>query len=555
MVKTLDSSIEGVELNYLPAPRQLYGVSAFGAGGSDRDPTLHDKGYDAKIWRGFGRWDYKYELGYDSRELANLFSTGYQSPNFGVTTELRDTGKDFKTMTGTGWRAGETGALVTADYRPLEALDLGARTDIYRDHLFPNPDAPNRLNEDAAFTAGYRLDNTTGLHGDYSLQNDLGKISPMRSLNMGGGISKSFGHNTRFNTFANFRHQESTYFTSHINDYTDEKILLGISFALIGDLYYYYSHEYNWLLARGYGIRSNPWAMETGLDWNRQIFSSPFYGDFRLIYRNEEDTQASPISLLAGEDYVEWSGEISWRPSPDFETYASGRLRKNWPANPDSADRIDISVYAGLRYTWDTGFHWDPVGDVEGYVFKDENQDGLREQGEVPVPGVKIKIGKGREIASDKDGYFYAQGIKGRKCVIAVNTATLPPGYVLTTPALQEIGVRHGKIESVNFGLSSRTEAAGIIYEDKNGNKLFDPGDKLLKGIRVTLEDGRETVTDASGRFVFHKMKEGQHTLRLDINSLPPEYLPEVAVFSNFKLTEGASYIYNIPCRKVQNGD
>lgn len=553
--KVRDATIGGMQVDYMPEEKQLYSFSAFGAGGSDRDPALRDNGYDVRIKRGFDRWNYSYELGYDTREFANLFSTAWQAPGFGITTELRNTGKDFKTMTGTGWRAGETGALVTSHYRPVEALDLGGRIDVYRDRLFPNPDAPDRLNEDGALTASYRINPTTSLHGDYSLQNDLGKISPLRSLNTGGGINKSFGRNGRFSTYANYRHQESTYFSSHVNDFLNEKLLVGIRFPLINDLYYYYSHEYNWLTARYYRIRSNPWAMETGIDWNRQIFSSPFYGGLRAIYHNEEDTGASPVSFLSGEDYLEWSGEISWRPCPDFETYASGRLRASRPEDHDTPDRIDLSIYAGLRCTWDTGFHWDPVGAVEGYVFKDDDQDGLRGKDEAPVEGVKIRIGKDREAASDKDGYFYAQGIKGKKCAVAVNTATIPAGYVLTTPATRETGIRHAETERVDFGLASRTETSGIIFEDKNANKVFDAGDKLLKGIRVTLEDGKGAVTDGSGKYVFHKMRVGKHTLRLDMTSLPAEYLPETAVFTDFNLTEGAAYIYNIPCRKVTGGD
>lgn len=553
--KVRDASIGGMAVEYMPEEKQLYSFSAFGANGSDRDPTLRDSGYDAKIKRGFDRWNYSYELGYDTREFANLFSTAYQAPEFGITTELRNTGKDFKSMTGTGWRAGETGALVTSNYRPLEALNLGGRIDVYRDRLFPNPDAPGRLNEDSALTAGYRVDPTTSLHGDYSLQNDLGKISPVRSLNTGGGINKSFGRHGRFNTYATYRHQESTYFSSHVNDFLNEKLLVGIRFALISDLYYYYSHEYNWLNARYYRIHSNPWAMETGIDWNRQIFTSPFYGDMRVSYHNEENTEASPVSFLAGEDYLEWSTELSWRPGPDFETFASGRVRASWPEDTDGADRVDLSIYAGLRCTWDTGFQWDPVGALEGYAFKDDNQDGLRGQDETPVPGVKIKIGKDTAVSSDKNGYFFVQGIKGRKCAVMIDSATIPAGYVLTTPAVREIVIRHTKIERVDFGLASRTETAGIVFEDKNGNKLFDQGDKLLKGVRVTLEDGRGAVTDGSGKYIFHKMRAGKHTLRLDMNSLPPEYLPETAIFTDFGLTEGAAFIYNIPCKKVPTGD
>jgi hypothetical protein len=550
LVKPRNSYIDGVEFNFIPEARQLYSLSAFQGYGSDRQADLNSTGYDFKTWLGFDRWDYRYEGAYDSRTLANLFSAGYHIPNLAVSTELRNTDKEFKTMTGTGWRAGETGILTAASYRASDKLDLGSRLDIYRDSLFPNPDDKQKLNEDLNFDGNYRIDDSSSARIDYTLADDLGKISPMRSHNGGAGIYKAFGENRWFNAYVTYRHQENTFFTSHINDYSDEKILLGIRFAVIGDLFYYLTHEYNWLLARFYGTRSNPQAIETGLDWNRRILNSPFYGDFRMVYRNEEDT-TSPVSFLAGEDYLEWSAEVTYRPNPDLETFVSGRLRNVWPENTTTPRRADLNIYAGLRYTWDTGFKWDPVGDIEGFVFKDENQDGLRETGEGAVSGVKIKAGKGREIATDENGYFYVNGIRGRKCAVAIDTATIPSGFVLTTPAVQEIDIKHGSIEVINFGVISRTEIAGYIFEDTNGDGAYGSGDKGVKGVIVILENGKKAVTDSSGKYVFSKLSPGPHKLTLDIDSLSPDLLPSVSVYKEMDLQEGALVTYNIPCKRV----
>jgi hypothetical protein len=551
LARPRDSFLDGVEVNFMPQEKQWYSLSAFQGSGSDRQEGLHSSGYDFKTFLGFNQWDYRYETAYDSKTFANLFSAGYHIPDFSINTELRDTDKEFMTMTGTGWRAGQTGALTTAACRPVENLDLSSRLDVYRDKLFPNTDDPNKLNEDFNVEGVYRVDDSCSLHADYTLQNDLGLISPMRSHNAGIGIYKAFGEKRWFNTYATYRHQENTFFNTRLNDSADNKVILGMRFSVIGDLFYYLTHEYNWLLARYYGTRTNPWAIETGFDWNRQIFDSPFYGNFRVAYRNEENT-SSPVSFLAGEDYLEWSAELTYRPIPDFETFVSSRLRTTWPESTSTSRRVDLSLYAGLRYTWDTGFRWDTIGAIEGYVFKDDNQDGLRENSEDPVPGVKIKAGKSGEVETDKDGYFYLPEIKGKKCSVSLTTSSLPAGFVATTPVIQEIDIRHGKIAVINFGLTSRTEIWGMIFEDRNDNGKFTPGDKPVKGVIVTLEDGKKAITDGSGRYAFTTIRPGKHKVTLDITSLSSDLLPSVPVYKDVTVSEGASFVYNVPCRRVR---
>ncbi|MGE5308558.1 MAG: SdrD B-like domain-containing protein [Deltaproteobacteria bacterium] len=549
LTKTRDSYLEGFEFNYKPVTNQLYSLSAFSGYGSDRDPNLNDAGYDFKTWLGFGPWNYRYEVAYDTKTFANLFSTAYQTTGLTINEELRDTDKDFKTLTGTGWRAGEIGSLTTATWIPFQQLTLNGRLDIFRDRLFPNPEKKNSINEDFSVDGSYTLDDTTTLRADYALQNEIQRASPLKSYNTGVGIYKSLGTSHHVSVYANYRRQEASYLNSTINDYTDDKVLLGVRFALIGDLYYYLSTEYNWLLAHTDGTRTNPWAVENGLDWSRQLFNSPFYGDFRLVYRYEDRTD-SPVSFLSGEQYWEGSGEIDYRPTASFESYIQARLRDTLPNSGSGSRRLDLSLYAGMRYLWDTGFRWDPIGDIEGYVFKDDNQDGLRQTGEAPVSGVKVKVGT-HETATDKDGYFYFANLKGQKATVAANPATLPAGTVMTTPQVQEINVGHGRVSTIYFGVSSRTEISGYIFDDRNGNGTLDGNEKPIKGVAVVLDNAKKAVTDGSGRYLFGKALPGKHSLKMAVDTLSPDYLPTVPVIADIDLTEGASYVYNIPCRKV----
>ena len=550
--KIQDSFLEGVNLNFTPVEKQFWSVSAFHGSGEDRLETLNPYGYDLKFVQDFDRWRAGYEIAYDSQELSHLFTTSYSQPNFKLSSEFRDTSRDFHTLTGGGWRAGEIGALTNISFKPTDELEINSRLDIFQDRIFSNPKNSNWLNEDFNIDATYIFDPLTSLRADYSLQNELGRLSPIRYHNAGVGLYQTFNWIRRINTYVTLRHQDSMNFSSPSNDFVNDKLIFGLRTNIISSLYYYANKELNWLDARSSGVHSNPNAFETGLDWNRQIFDSPFYGNFRVTYRDEEDT-VSPLSFLAGEDYLEAYAEIAYRPKPSFETYCSARIRNIWADNPNVIRRVDASIYAGLRYTWDTGVHWNPVGTIEGVAFNDYNYDGLRQDDEPVVEGIKVFLGKDRSQITDNLGEYRFSKVRAKKANISLDTTTIPAGFVLTTPASQEVGVSQAGVVEVNFGLASRTEISGIIFEDTDNNGKFNEKDKGLKGVEIVLEDGTKALTNEAGRYTFGKAKKGIHTLKLDLNSLPSNYMPTIPILKEINLSEGATYIHNIPLQKISD--
>jgi hypothetical protein len=150
-------------------------------------------------------------------------------------------------------------------------------------------------------------------------------------------------------------------------------------------------------------------------------------------------------------------------------------------------------------------------------------------------------------------GYYRFSKIRAKKAQVNIDISSLPSGFVLTTPVSQEVSIVQGKVQQVSFGIASRTEITGFVFEDTNGNSEFDGFDKIVKGVVLILEDGSSSTTDNTGRYLFSKAIVGLHTLNLDLNSLPPEYMPTVPITKDIELTEGASYIYNIPLQRIEN--
>jgi hypothetical protein len=88
------------------------------------------------------------------------------------------------------------------------------------------------------------------------------------------------------------------------------------------------------------------------------------------------------------------------------------------------------------------------------------------------------------------------------------------------------------------------------VFEDINGDGKPSANEPGVKGVVLVLEDGSKVTTDTSGRYAFSKASVGEHTLTLDLKTLPTKYLPTVPIFKDINLFEGISYVYNIPLKK-----
>ncbi|KPK98982.1 MAG: hypothetical protein AMJ95_01630 [Omnitrophica WOR_2 bacterium SM23_72] len=546
-----ESYLSGIDVNVKPQKKQKYGFSVVRGWGKERLPELHDYGYDADFSLDFSKGSFSGDVAYDSEKFAYLLNASTSIPDLIVNSEFRNIDKKFLTMSGMGSRAGELGLLTNVIYTPWEYLNVNVRTDFYQDRLFPNPKNEDAWNQDLNLGTSLQADPFTVWRLDYALQNYLGKVSPIRNQNIGLSLNRYFDWIRRINTFIMYRYYVTKNFRSPSLDYVNNRIMTGISFNIIKDLNFFINQEFSWVEALNVDERSQPRAFQTGLDWGKQIFKSPFFINLRFLYRDEENT-LSPFSFLSGEDYLESYGEITYKPTPDLEAFFNTRVRNVWAENPATQKRIDLNFYSGLRYLWDTGLRWESVGAIDGYVFKDYNSDGLRQRDEPPVEGVKIWLGKDKFEVTDLFGYYRFRKVKAAKAFVNIDTTTIPPGFLLTVPGTQEVPIQQAASTQINFGILSKTEIAGIVFDDVDGKKQLGPGSVGLKGVEVYLEDGSKATTDAFGRYVFKKASLGKHRLTLDLKTVPARYIPTVPIFIDFELSEGDSFNYNIPLKKTQ---
>jgi hypothetical protein len=550
--KALHSFVSGFNLKLSPLSWQNYEFSVAHGWGRDRQDYLTDYTYDF-----IGSWNFKnagftYEVANDTKNLAQLFTSRYNGNKLNLNLQLRDVDKEFVSINSSGWRQGELGGLLNLNYKPTDKFTFTQRVDIYRDRLYPAEDDPKRFNEDLDTVLTYRLDPLTTLEATYTLQNDLGTLSQSRYQSPGAGVTKLFPiFGREVSAYARYSHQDNKNHTAPSLDYINEKFYGGIRFKVAGALYYYLNKEWNWLTEKYTGNHERPNVLETGLDWYDRFWTSPFWGSLRFTYRDEERA-SSPLSFLSGEDYIEGYGELSFRPSDGQELYASCRVRNVWKENATATSRVEASFNAGMKLLWNTGLRWDAVSAIQGYVFKDYNADGLRERDEPPLSGIKVWLGKKESQVTDEFGYFKFPKAKGKVAYVTLDTETLPSGYMLTVPVTQEVPIVNGSIAKVFFGVTSRSEARGMVFEDLNDDGEYSAGEKGVAGVSVSLDGAKTAVTDLDGRYIFPQAQPGDHELSVDLNTIPVYYLPSVALKKKFPLYEGESSVWNIPLRKIE---
>jgi hypothetical protein len=193
-----------------------------------------------------------------------------------------------------------------------------------------------------------------------------------------------------------------------------------------------------------------------------------------------------------------------------------------------------------------------PFGRLRGYVFADQNSNGVEEFDEERLPGRRVFLDDNGNGAIDTGEISAVTGPGGVYVLPLLRDGTYNvravgiPGTTLTTPpnGVHVVTLLGGSIvNNRNFGFALPGTLAGTVFNDVNANGVRGPGDNGLAGITVFIDvnnDGAldaedlSTVTDGLGGYRFESVPAGTRVIRIDT---PPGFLVSVPETESYTAT------------------
>ncbi len=553
LTKTKKAWLEGLGFSYKPLNfANITGFYAHSYGPERTQPVLTDgvSGVGASL--GFGVFNIGGDVAYDMLQAINY--TGRMGFNLGklrAGLSMTDISKNFASVFGGLPNSGSTSGNFTIDYTLSPEIRISNTFTGYLDKVFGNPERPTRPNYLSVTRLYYKRDRQTEYELAYTMDDQIGSNSPSVVEKKEFTVRKKLFFFKTLNTYLTYMNAKSKNYKAPASDYLNNSLTIGFNFEVIRSLSFYHNRTFNYLTNPYLDDTAFPLSSETGLNYDRQIFDSPFYINSRIFYRDEEQTE-SVLSYLSGEDRLEGECELKFKPDPSTEAFFKGRISNVWAEKTGTTKHMDFDLNWGLRFVWDTGIKWKTTGAFDGYVFYDKNGDGVYQRDELGVEGVQIRGPENNFVKTDSRGYFRFPKVVGKKAGFEVNVSTLPRGYNLTTSSTREVSVVQGRTKRLYFGIATRTEISGYVFIDDNRNGQYDFGEKILSDVVINIDNKTNSVSGPNGAYVFRKIEPGEHKLILDLKSIPVKYIPKVPVAKTVKIVEGAVFVYNIPLEETK---
>ncbi len=175
-------------------------------------------------------------------------------------------------------------------------------------------------------------------------------------------------------------------------------------------------------------------------------------------------------------------------------------------------NNTDASPYPGELYS------------ISGVVFRDDNENGVRDDGEPGIPGVAVTLGDANTHYTDDTGFYIFRCLpEGTYRVTADDVEDMRP----TTPQTRTVEIIDRDVEDVDFGFVPEEEVyytiSGTVFFDVDGDGLLDDDEPGIPGVEVTLNDETVTYTDEDGFYIFTGLRPGDYTVECeDIDGLTP---------------------------------
>ncbi len=183
-------------------------------------------------------------------------------------------------------------------------------------------------------------------------------------------------------------------------------------------------------------------------------------------------------------------------------------------------------------------------GILTGRVFLDKNRDGIRQDDEPGVGGVRVKVrGTRLSLNANRDGEFTIQNINQGLYAVGINKSTLPLGYMVAEAAEPSVTIADGRRTEVDIPIILSGQIRGTLFVDDNANGAPDRGEQRLEGqwLKLFLEEGSETrsgMTASFGQYGFENVAPGKYRLLANVSGAPVMKEVEISDASPFQIVQ-----------------
>lgn len=173
-------------------------------------------------------------------------------------------------------------------------------------------------------------------------------------------------------------------------------------------------------------------------------------------------------------------------------------------------------------------------GILTGRVFLDRNRDGVRQEDEPGIGGVRVSVrGTGLSLRANRDGQFTIQNVQQGLYDVSVNKRSLPLGYMVAESAEPRVTIGDGRRTDVDVPVILSGQVRGAVFVDANANGVADPGEQRLEGqwVRLTPETGGEPMVIQSasfGQYGFENVAPGTYRVEVMVAGTPVAEIIEV---------------------------
>ncbi|MEL7130334.1 MAG: SdrD B-like domain-containing protein, partial [Pseudomonadota bacterium] len=171
------------------------------------------------------------------------------------------------------------------------------------------------------------------------------------------------------------------------------------------------------------------------------------------------------------------------------------------------------------------------LGVLQGVVYFDRNRDGIRQDDEYGIPGVRVQVtGTRLGLGVDRDGNFTIQNMREGLYGLTIDRRSLPLGLLVPSDAASRVTIGEGRITKIEIPIIASGQIRGALFVDENASGDSDPGEQRVEGTFITLTksdlaEGEvfEPITGLTasfGQYSFENLSPGRYELSVNFQGI-----------------------------------